>query len=119
MVTAQLICGFVFAYAKLRFSQNEAHIFSVTVCFQVKHSVIQFVHPELQNLYNLLEVEFHPLRLYQKVKASIDFISQNDDLAVYVPALEDILVTRVLKQVHRCVCVCVCVWGGGGERDGV
>ena len=81
----------------------------------MKHSVIQFVHPELQNLYNLLEVEFHPLRLYQKVKASIDFISQNDDLAVYVPALEDILVTRVLKQVHRMMCL----WGGGGGGGGV
>lgn len=67
----------------------------------VKHSVLQYVHPELQNLYNLLEVEFHPLRLYQKVKALIDFISQNDDLAVYVPALEDIIVTRVLKQVSQ------------------
>ena len=65
----------------------------------MKHNVIQFVHPELQNLYNLLEVEFHPLRLYKKVKSSIDFISQNDDLAQYVPALEDIIVTRVLKQV--------------------
>ena len=25
-VTAQLICAFVFAYAKSRFSQNEAHV---------------------------------------------------------------------------------------------
>ena len=28
-VTAQLICVFVFAYAKSRFSHNEAHIFSI------------------------------------------------------------------------------------------
>ena len=27
-VTAQLICGFVFAYAKSRFSHDEAHIMS-------------------------------------------------------------------------------------------
>ena len=28
-----------------------------------------------------------------------DFIEQNDDLSIYVPQLEDIIVTRVLKQV--------------------
>ena len=28
-VTAKLICVFVFAYAKIRFSHNEAHVYSV------------------------------------------------------------------------------------------
>ena len=33
MVTAKLICVFVFAYAKSRFSHNEAHITSGIVIF--------------------------------------------------------------------------------------
>ena len=31
-VTAKLICGFVFAYAKSRFSHNEAHIMLTCLC---------------------------------------------------------------------------------------
>lgn len=66
-----------------------------------KHNLMQYVHPELKSLYNLLEVDFHPLRLYERVKECIKFISETDDLAQYVPALEDIIVTRVLKQVSQ------------------
>jgi translation initiation factor 3 subunit A len=66
---------------------------------QAKHSVPQYVYPELKNLFNILEVDFHPLKLYENVKPCMDFIAQNDDLAQYVPALEDIIVTRILKQV--------------------
>ena len=57
------------------------------------------MYPELKNLYNILEVDFHPLKLYERIKTCMEFIGQNDDLAQYVPALEDIIVTRVLKQV--------------------
>ncbi|KAH9508590.1 Eukaryotic translation initiation factor 3 subunit A [Bulinus truncatus] len=67
----------------------------------VKHGSIQFAYPELQNMYQYLEVEFHPLSLYKKVKPIVDFIEQNEDLAQYVPQLEDIIITRVLKQVAQ------------------
>ena len=33
-VTAKLICVFVFAYAKIRFSHNEAHMI---LCYQLGH----------------------------------------------------------------------------------
>lgn len=61
--------------------------------------MIQYVHPELQNLYQWLEVEFHPLKLYDRVKSSMDFIEQNGDLNQYQNSLEEIVITRVLKQV--------------------
>ncbi|KAH9508602.1 Eukaryotic translation initiation factor 3 subunit A [Bulinus truncatus] len=67
----------------------------------VKHGSIQFAYPELQNMYQYLEVEFHPLSLYKKVKPIVDFIEQNEDLVQYVPQLEDIIITRVLKQVAQ------------------
>ena len=65
----------------------------------MKYNVVQYVHPELQNLYKYLEVEFHPLRLYDRVKASIDFITENEELGQYIGALEEIIIARVLKQV--------------------
>jgi len=60
---------------------------------------MQYVFPELKSLYNILEVDFHPLKLYEKVRPCMDYVAANEDLAQYVPALEDIIVTRVLKQV--------------------
>lgn len=65
----------------------------------VKFNIIQYVHPEIQNLFKYLEEEFHPLGLYDRVKASIEFISNNEELGQYIPALEEIIITRVLKQV--------------------
>ena len=41
---AQLICGFVFAYAKIRFSQNEAHIFFFAQ-YRLPLSIAYFLSP--------------------------------------------------------------------------
>ena len=38
-VTAQLICVFVFAYAKIRFSNNEAHFMTAAVNSKVFYDV--------------------------------------------------------------------------------
>ncbi|PVD29624.1 hypothetical protein C0Q70_08879 [Pomacea canaliculata] len=67
----------------------------------VKYGSLQYVTSELQNLYHYLEVEFHPLQLYPKVQPLVQFIAGNEDLAMYVPLLEDIIITRVLKQVSQ------------------
>jgi len=66
----------------------------------VKYNIIQFVFPELQNLYQWLEVEFHPLKLASRVQSSLDFIAKKDELAGYIPALQDITIMRVIKQVR-------------------
>ena len=55
----------------------------------------------MQNLFRWLEVEFHPLKLSMRVSSSLEFIEQNEDLAQYVGALQDITVTRLIKQVSQ------------------
>jgi translation initiation factor 3 subunit A len=67
---------------------------------QVKFGALQYVTPELQNLYKYLEVDFHPLQLYPAVQPICQYIANNEDLAMYVPLMEDIIVARVLKQVY-------------------
>ena len=69
----------------------------------MKYNIVQFVYPELQNLYQWLEVEFHPLKLASRVQSSLEFIAKKDDLAPYIPALQDITVMRVIKQVKNCL----------------
>ena len=66
----------------------------------MKYNIVQFVYPELQNLYLWLEVEFHPLKLASRVQSSLEFIAKKDDLVPYIPALQDITIMRVIKQVN-------------------
>jgi translation initiation factor 3 subunit A len=71
-----------------------------------KYNVVQHVFPEVKDLYKWLEVEFHPLKLSERVTKCLDFIESKPDLksenyAQYVPALKEILVTRLVKQVSQ------------------
>ena len=66
---------------------------------QVKYNIVQHVYPEIKNLYHFLEVEFHPLKLSGRVTVLLDFLNTKTDLAPYVSALQDITITRLLKQV--------------------
>lgn len=67
----------------------------------VKYNIIQHVYPELQNLYQWLEVEFHPLKLASRVQSSLEFLSKKEELAQYIPALQDITIMRVTKQISE------------------
>ena len=45
-VTTQLICVFVFAYAKSRFSHNEAHLWHVSagqLCIHIKYIIFKLI----------------------------------------------------------------------------
>ena len=47
---AELICVFVFAYAKKRFSQNEAHITSL---IEIRKSVLHLIIHLFQRIFNV------------------------------------------------------------------
>jgi len=73
-----------------------------------KYNVIQHVYPETRDLYKWLEVEFHPLKLSSRVSKSLDFIETNTQAEIlaenyvqYVPAIKEIVVTRLLKQISQ------------------
>ena len=71
-----------------------------------KYNVIQHVFPETRDLYKWLEVEFHPLKLSERVAKCLDFIETNQELVnenyvQYVQAIKEIAVTRLLKQISQ------------------
>ena len=61
--------------------------------------MVALAYPELQPLHRWLEVEFHPLQLHKQVSPSLEFIGNNEHVKEYMPALEDIVITRIVKQV--------------------
>jgi len=69
----------------------------------IKQGVLNFVYPELKNMYEWLEVEFNPLSLSKKMEESIQFIEKlsQPEYSQYMPALRDVTVVRLLQQISQ------------------
>ena len=68
--------------------------------------MIQYIPAEIAVLHTLLEVEFDPLKLCVRVKNSLDSIetfanSKDSTLLQYVPALQEVAIVRLLKQLSQ------------------
>ncbi|KAI1305932.1 Eukaryotic translation initiation factor 3 subunit A [Halotydeus destructor] len=69
-----------------------------------KTGVLSFAYDELQQLYNILEVEFHPLQLCKKVEVIIKFMDESEacpDLKLYTSSLKDVAIVRLLKEIAQ------------------
>ncbi|KAJ8025425.1 Eukaryotic translation initiation factor 3 subunit A [Holothuria leucospilota] len=68
----------------------------------IKYNVVPYVLPELRELFNWLEVEFHPLMLCNRVNGVLNFLEGSDiDLAQYIPSLQTNALVRLLKQIAQ------------------
>merc|ERR1712212_399739 len=70
----------------------------------VRFGVVGAAGKELQDLYNWLEVDFHPLTLCGKVDERLKFIDENEDFSSikqYTEPLRDMTLVRLLKQVAQ------------------
>ncbi|XP_023210598.1 eukaryotic translation initiation factor 3 subunit A-like [Centruroides sculpturatus] len=70
----------------------------------IRFGVIQAAPSQLQELYRLLETDFHPLKLCPRVSQCFDFINKWEDypdLRQYISALQDITIMRLLKEVSQ------------------
>ncbi|KAI8815455.1 hypothetical protein BJ742DRAFT_783624 [Cladochytrium replicatum] len=65
-----------------------------------KH-VLRWVRPELRDLYDILEVQFHPLVICQKIEPIIKLLSENAELSKYVKPLYQVVLTRLLQQLSK------------------
>ncbi|RWS09568.1 Eukaryotic translation initiation factor 3 subunit A-like protein [Dinothrombium tinctorium] len=66
--------------------------------------VLQHAYAPLQDLYNWLEIDFHPLLLCNRVQTVIDFITNCEacpDLKNYTSALKDVTIIRLLKEISQ------------------
>lgn len=76
---------------------------------QLHHDVLQLLSPELQQLYQFLEVDFDPLHLCSKVTPIFESLDSQNTLKQYVEPLKEITLVRLIKQVeHRHLQVMAC-----------
>ncbi|XP_068111597.1 eukaryotic translation initiation factor 3 subunit A isoform X2 [Hyperolius riggenbachi] len=71
----------------------------------VRFNVLQHVVPEVKELYNWLEVEFHPLKLCTRVTKVLDWVKEQaekePELQQYVLQLQNNTILRLLQQVAQ------------------
>ncbi|KAI9336078.1 hypothetical protein BDR26DRAFT_865085 [Obelidium mucronatum] len=64
-------------------------------------NVFSRVRPELRELYNILEVDFHPLSICKKIAPIITKLSAQKDLTAYARPLHQVILTRLLQQLSQ------------------
>lgn len=57
--------------------------------------------PEIRELYNILEVDFHPLSICKKISPILSQIGADDEMAKYVHALQQVIYTRLFQQLSQ------------------
>uniref|UniRef100_A0AAY4EYD4 Eukaryotic translation initiation factor 3 subunit A n=1 Tax=Denticeps clupeoides TaxID=299321 RepID=A0AAY4EYD4_9TELE len=71
----------------------------------VRFNLLQYVVPEVKELYNWLEVDFHPLKLCGRVTKVLNWVrdqaEKESDLQQYVPHLQNNTILRLLQQVAQ------------------
>ncbi|XP_050353300.1 eukaryotic translation initiation factor 3 subunit A isoform X1 [Nymphalis io] len=70
----------------------------------VRLNVVALASPQLQQLYNWLEVDFDPLTICHNVQTVIKSLQEdpNSSLAQYTTALTDVALVRLIRQVAQC-----------------
>ncbi|XP_020501777.1 eukaryotic translation initiation factor 3 subunit A isoform X2 [Labrus bergylta] len=71
----------------------------------VRFNLLQYIVPEVKELYNWLEVDFHPLKLSGRVTKVLNWVrdqaEKEADLQQYVPHLQSNTILRLLQQVAQ------------------
>lgn len=67
----------------------------------VKAGVLEEVIPELANIYNHMEIKFHPLSLVSCLTPTIAVIESHARLAMYAIPVQRVSVLRVVQQLSR------------------
>jgi translation initiation factor 3 subunit A len=73
----------------------------INILFQSSKAVLRYVRPEIRELYNILEVEFHPLSICKKIEPVISIIAKDPDMAPYVKPLHQVILTRLFQQLSQ------------------
>lgn len=63
--------------------------------------LLKKARPEIRELYNILEVDFHPLSICKKISPILAQIGQNPEMEKYVVPLQQVILTRLFQQLSQ------------------
>ncbi|OAR05352.1 hypothetical protein LLEC1_03967 [Akanthomyces lecanii] len=64
-------------------------------------SLLQRARPEIKELYNILEVDFHPLSICQKISPILSKIGADSEMERYILPLQQVILTRLFQQLSQ------------------
>ncbi|WPG97443.1 Eukaryotic translation initiation factor 3 subunit A [Acrodontium crateriforme] len=63
--------------------------------------ILQRARPEIRNLYNILETDFHPKSICAKVAPILSQIGADEEMKKYVLPLQQVILTRLFQQLSQ------------------
>lgn len=63
--------------------------------------LLKRARPEIRDLYQILEVDFHPLSICQKISPILAKIGADADMEKYVLPLQQVILTRLFQQLSQ------------------
>ncbi|KAI1766373.1 eukaryotic translation initiation factor 3 subunit A [Hypoxylon sp. FL1150] len=64
-------------------------------------SLLKRARPEIRDLYNILEVDFHPLSICQKISPILIKIGADSEMEKYILPLQQVILTRLFQQLSQ------------------
>jgi translation initiation factor 3 subunit A len=63
--------------------------------------ILQRARPEIRQLYNILETDFHPKVICEKVSPILSQIGADEEMKKYVIPLQQVILTRLFQQLSQ------------------
>ncbi|KAF2703965.1 hypothetical protein K504DRAFT_451178 [Pleomassaria siparia CBS 279.74] len=63
--------------------------------------LLKRARPEIRDLYNILEVDFHPLSICEKISPILAAVGADEDMKKYVGPLQQVILTRLFQQLSQ------------------
>lgn len=63
--------------------------------------LLKRARPEIRDLYNILEVDFHPLSICKKISPILTQIGADPEMEKYVVPLQQVILTRLFQQLSQ------------------
>lgn len=64
-------------------------------------SLLRRAIPQIRDLYNILEVDFHPLSICQKISPILSQIGADEEMQKYILPLQQVILTRLFQQLSQ------------------
>ncbi|KAM7202314.1 hypothetical protein V8F20_004481 [Naviculisporaceae sp. PSN 640] len=64
-------------------------------------SLLRRAIPQIRDLYNILEVDFHPLSICQKISPILAQIGADEEMSKYILPLQQVILTRLFQQLSQ------------------
>ncbi len=64
-------------------------------------SLLRRARREIRDLYNILEVDFHPLSICQKISPILTQIGEDAEMEKYIVPLQQVILTRLFQQLSQ------------------